>query len=100
MLRLTGLRQEQAVGHPFPYPWLIQAGHANGNSSLDQAPQFEAISGIEGVVTDAEGNRNLVFSISPVLGSDGRPSTCSPSAVTSRTMRKPRRLTRPRRGTR
>ena len=73
MLQLTGLRREQAVGHPFPYPWLVRPGRANENSSLDQAPQFEAISGVEGVLTDAEGNhRSLVFSISPVMGADGQ----------------------------
>ena len=74
MLQMTGLQREQVIGQEFPYPWLMRPGKTNGSAPVDRAWQFEATTGVEGAVTDAEGNRrNLTFSITPLGSDDGQP---------------------------
>jgi signal transduction histidine kinase len=52
----------------------MRPGKTNGSAPVDRAWQFEATTGVEGAVTDAEGNRrNRTFGITPLGSDDGQP---------------------------
>ena len=73
MLLLVGLTEDQTVGQPFPYPWLLPKEQLDRLPWVNQGRQFEGTAQVESVVTDTKGNHRIIkFSITALDGPEDR----------------------------
>ena len=69
MLQLVGLTQDETVGQPFPYPWLLPKEQLDRVPWVNQSRHLEGATQVESLVIDAEGNHRIInFSISALQG--------------------------------
>ena len=73
MLHLVRLARDEAIGQPFPYPWLLPQGHLDKLPWVNEDRDFEGAARVESLVTDADGQHRIIsFSITALPGPDGR----------------------------
>lgn len=75
MLKLVGLTEDQVVGQPFPYPWMLPKEKLDRLPWVNQGREFEGACQVESLVTDREGNHRIIsFSITSLPSAGGQPS--------------------------
>ena len=73
VLHLVRLSRDEAIGQPFPYPWLLPQGHLDKLPWVNENRDFEGAARVESLVTDADGQHRIIsFSITALPGPDGR----------------------------